>query len=109
KSEKKESKFGMSATSRRDVELWIDADGYPVAASFKVQNKGRILLFKFTSESARQQRYERLGGRLVLVFDNNETDAKSKAGDEKRTVTTTVEVKRIDSTISRTSCLTRAA
>ena len=84
----------MSSTSLRDVELWIDADGYPVTASFKAQNKGRILLFKFTSESARQQRYERLGSRLVLVFDNNETDIKSKAGAEKRTVTTTVEVKK---------------
>jgi hypothetical protein len=94
KSEKKESRFGMSSTRRRDVELWIDADGYPVAASFKIQNKGRMLLFKFTSESARQQRYERLGGRLVLVFDNNETDIKSKAGDEKRTVTTTIDVKK---------------
>jgi hypothetical protein len=94
KSEKKESRFGFSSTTRRDVELWIDAEGYPVAASFKIQNKGRMLLFKFTSESARQQRYERLGGRLVLVFDNNETDIKSKAGDEKRTVTTTFDVKK---------------
>lgn len=93
-SEKKESRFGMSSTSRRDVELWIDTDGYPVAASFKSQNKGRMLLFKFTSESARQQRYERLGSRLVLVFDNNVTDITSKAGDEKRTVTTTVDVKK---------------
>lgn len=94
KSEKKESKFGMSSTTRRDVELLIDADGYPVAASFKIQNKGRMLLFTFTSESARRQRYERLGSRLVLVFDNSETDTKSKAGDEKRTVTTTVDVKK---------------
>jgi hypothetical protein len=94
KSEEKQSKFGMSSTTKRDVELWIDADGYPVAASFKTQNKGRILLFKFTSESARRQRYERLGGRLILVLDKNETDVKSKAGDQKRTVTTTVEVKK---------------
>lgn len=94
KSEKKESRFGMSSTTRRDVELRIDADGYPVTASFKTESKGRILLFKFTSESARQQRYKRLGSRLVLVFDNNETDIKSKAGAEKRTVTTTVDVKK---------------
>jgi hypothetical protein len=93
KSERKESKFGISSTTLRDVELWIDAEGYPVAGSFKTQIKGRLLLFKFNSESAREQRYQRLGGRLVLIFDNNETDVKSKAVDQKRTITTTVEVK----------------
>lgn len=93
KSERKESKFGISSTTLRDVELWIDAEGYPVAGSFKAQTKGRVLLFKFNSESAREQRYQRLGGRLVLVFDRNETDVKSKAGAQKRTITTTVEVK----------------
>jgi hypothetical protein len=93
KSERKESKFGISSTTLRDVELWIDAEGYPVAGSFKAQTKGRVLLFKFNSESAREQRYQRLGGRLVLIFDNNETDVKSKAVDQKRTITTTVEVK----------------
>jgi hypothetical protein len=31
KSERKESKFGISSTTLRDVELWIDAEGYPVA------------------------------------------------------------------------------
>lgn len=93
-SEKKEKRFGVSSTTRRDVELWIDANGYPVAASFKVQVKGRMLIFKFSSESGRQQRYERLGSRLILVFDKNEIDIKSRAGEEKRTVTTTVEVKK---------------
>ena len=93
KSQRKESKFGISSTTLRDVELWIDAEGYPVAGSFKAQTKGRLLLFKFNSESAREQRYQRMGSRLVLVFDKNETDIKSKAGDQKRTVTTTVEVK----------------
>lgn len=93
KSERKESKFGISSTTLRDVELWIDAQGYPVAGSFKAQIKGRILFFKFNSESVREQRYKRLGGRLVLIFDRNETDVKSKAGEQKRTITTTVEVK----------------
>jgi hypothetical protein len=91
KSERKESKFGMSSTTLRDVELWIDAEGYPIAALFKTQAKGRLLLIKFNSETAREQRYQRLGSRLVLVFDKNETDIKSKAGDQKRTITTTVE------------------
>jgi len=91
---RKFSLFGMSSTSRRDVELWIDADGYPVAASFKTKYKARMLLFKYTSEYAREQRYKRLGGRLVLVFEGKETDIESKAGDEKRTITTTVEVKK---------------
>ena len=93
KSEQKESKFGISSTTLRDVELWIDAEGYPVAGSFKTQSKGRLLLFKFNSESAREQRYQRLGSRLVLVFDKNKTDVKSKAGNQERTITTTVEVK----------------
>lgn len=99
-SEEKQSKLGMSSTRRRDVELWIDADGYPVAALFKTQIKASVLLFKVSSESTRQQRYKRLGGRLILALDKNETDVKAKAGDEKRTVTTTVEVKKNDSTIT---------
>ena len=91
KSELKESKFGIKSTTLRDVEIWIDNEGYPVAVSFKTQTKGRMLLFKFNSESKREQRYQRLGGRLVLIFDKNETDIKSKAGGQKRTITTTVE------------------
>ena len=93
KSEKKEKKFGVSSTTVRDVELWIDADGYPVAASFKTETSGRMLLFKFKAGSVRSQRYQRLGTRLVLVHDKNETDVSSKAGKEKRTITTTVTVK----------------
>ena len=91
KSKRKESKFGISSTILRDVELWIDAEGYPVAGSFKTQAKGRLLLIKFSSESAREQHYKRLGSRLVLIFDKNETDMKSKAGNQKRTITTTIE------------------
>ena len=94
KSEKKEKKFGFSTSTVKDVELWIDADGYPLAGSFKTQTKGRMLLFKFSAGSTRNQRYQRLGARLVLVLDRTETDVKSKAGDEKRTVTTTMTVKK---------------
>jgi hypothetical protein len=94
KSEKKEKKFGISSTTVRDVELWIDAEGYPLAGLFKTLTKGRLLLFKFSAGSTRSQRYQRLGTRLVLVMDKKETDVKSKAGNEKRTVTTTVEVKK---------------
>ena len=93
KSQKKEKKFGISSTTVRDVDLWIDADGYPVAGSFKTQVKGGMLLFKFSVGSIRKQRYQRFGTRLVLVVDRTETDVKSKAGDEKRTITTTVTVK----------------
>jgi hypothetical protein len=92
KSEKKEKKFGISSTTIRDVELWIDVDGYPLAGSFKTESKGRMLLFKFSADSTRSQRYERSGNRLVLVLDKNESDVKSKAGAEKRTVTTTVTI-----------------
>ncbi|MHC4300668.1 MAG: hypothetical protein ACYS7Y_25620 [Planctomycetota bacterium] len=94
KSEKKEKKFGISSTIVRDVELWINADGYPVAGSFNTQTSGRMLLFKFKAGSVRSQHYKRLGTRLVLVHDKNETDVDSKAGKEKRTITTTVELKK---------------
>lgn len=93
KSEEKQKKSGVSSTTTKDVELWIDAEGYPLAGSFKTQTKGRMLLFKFSAGATRSQRYQRLGTRLVLVLDKNETDIGSSAGDEKRTITTTVEVK----------------
>ena len=93
KSEKKEKRFGISSTTVRDIELWIDADGYPLAGSFKNESKGRMLLFKFSAGSIRSQRYKRLGNRLVLVLDKSESDVKSKAGAEKRTITTTLTVK----------------
>jgi hypothetical protein len=93
KSEKKEKKFGVSSTTTRDVELWVGTDGYPVAGSFKTLVKGRMLrLFKFSAVTARSQRYKRVGSRLVLVLDKTETDVSSRAGKEKRTITTTVEV-----------------
>ena len=93
-SEQKESKLWMSSTTRKDVELWIDADGYPVAGSFKTQAKANVLLLKINSESARYQRYTRWADRLVVVLDKNDTDVKTKVGDEKRTVTTTVDVEK---------------
>ena len=93
KSEEKQKKFGVSSTTVKDVELWIDSDGYPIAGVFKTQAKGRMLLFKFSAGSIRRQRYQRVGTRLVLVLDKNQTDVSSKAGKEKRTVTTTVKVK----------------
>lgn len=93
KSEEKESKFGFSSTTTKNVELWIDSDGYPIAAVFKTQAKGKMLLFKFSAESVRRQRYQRVGTRLILVLDKNQTDMSSKAGKEKRTIITAVKVK----------------
>lgn len=92
RTEAEQSQFGVKATTVRDVELWLDAQGYPLQALFKTQVKGKMFLFKFNSESTRQQRFKRAGGRLILVFDENKSDTKSKAGAEKRTVTTTVEI-----------------
>jgi len=92
-SEETQSKLGASSTRRRDVELWIDAEGYPLAASFKTLRKGKMLFIKMSSESVREQRYRRLGDRLILILDKNETDIKMKSGSEKQIVTTTVEVK----------------
>lgn len=91
-SEQKESKLWMSSTTRKDVELWIDADGYPVAGSFKTQAKANVLLLKINSEAVRYQRYARWADRLVMILDRNDTDVKTKVGDEKRTVTTTVDI-----------------
>jgi len=93
KSEEKEKRFGFSSTTVKDVELWIDPDGYPIAGVFKGQTKGKMLLFKFSAESVRRQRYQRVGTRLVLVLDKSQTDVTSKAGKEKRTIITTVRVK----------------
>jgi hypothetical protein len=93
-SEKKESRLWMSSTTRRDVELWIDSDGYPVAGSFKTQAKANVLLLKINSESERYQRYARRADRLLLVLDRYDTDVKTRVGDEKRTVTTTVDVEK---------------
>jgi hypothetical protein len=94
KSEEKESKFGFSSTTIKDVELWVDSDGYPIAGVFKTQAKGKMLLFKFSAESVRRQRYQRVGTRLALVLDKNQTDMSSKAGKEKRMIITTVKLKK---------------
>jgi hypothetical protein len=91
-SEEKQSKFGVKSTTLRNVELWLDTHGDPVRASFKTTITGRMLLFKFSSESTRNQQFKRIGDRLVLTLDKNKTDTKSKAGAEKRTVTTTVKI-----------------
>ena len=92
KSEEKQSRFGVKSTTLRNVQLWLDAQGYPVRAAFKTKITGRMLLFKFSSESTRNQQFKRMGDRLVLTLDKNKTETKSKAGAEKRTVTTTVEI-----------------
>ena len=96
RSEEKQSQLGMSATLQRDVELWIDAEGYPIAASFKKQGEGKVLLFRQSRESTREQRYERCGGRLILVFDKqDDTIRQSESKGGKRIITTTVEVNKI--------------
>jgi hypothetical protein len=94
KSEEKQSKFGVKSSTLRNVELWLDATGTPVRAAFQTKVTGRMLLFKFSSESTRNQQFKRIGDRLVLTLDKNKTETKSKAGAEKRTVTTTVELKK---------------
>ncbi|HEC03309.1 MAG TPA: hypothetical protein ENI81_07200 [Phycisphaerales bacterium] len=91
--EEKQKRFGFSSTTVKDVELWIDSDGYPIAGVFKTQAKGKMLLFNFSAESVRRQRYQRVGTRLVMVLDKNQTDMSSKAGKEKRTIVTTVKFK----------------
>lgn len=94
KSEEKKSKLGASETRRRDVELWIGPNGWPLRASFKTQTKRSILFIKVSTESKCEQRYERLRGRLIPVFEKLETEQKSKAGRGKRIVTITLKVKK---------------
>lgn len=95
RAEEKQSHFGMSATLQRDVELWVDAEGYPIAASFKKQGEGKVLLFRQSRTSTREQRYERYGDRLILVFDKqDDTIRQSESKGGKRIVTTTLEVKK---------------
>jgi hypothetical protein len=93
RSEEKQSMFGMNASLRQDVELWIDEQEYPVAASFKKQVESKVLLFRQSYDSIREQRYERFGGRLILAFDKQDDvvrQSNSKGG--KRIITTIVEV-----------------
>ncbi len=93
KSEQKRSQSGANVTIKLDVQLWIDSDGYPLAATFKTQaNITMLLVFKFSTESERQQRFKRLGNRLILTLDKNETDIKMDEVNAKQTVTTTVEI-----------------
>jgi len=65
-----------------------------VAALFKIQGEGKILFFKQSRKYTYEQRYKRLGGRLILVFDKiDETEKQGKSERIKR-ITTTVEFKK---------------
>jgi hypothetical protein len=89
----KRSQLGVKATARKTVELWLDADGYPMAASFVKKGESRVLLLKVTRESKRQQRYKRVGDRLVITLDKTEdADRAGKSQEAKRTVTTKAQV-----------------
>jgi hypothetical protein len=87
------SQSGATAKIHRTVELWLDADGYPVAASFTTQARARMLLLKVTRESKREQRYQHVGDHLVLTFDRTEdTEGDGKSKEAKRTITTTAAI-----------------
>lgn len=91
--EETRAQSGARAIVRKDVKLWIDADGYPMAASFKKQGESRLLLIKMTRKSSREQRYTRHGDRLVLVMDKtDEAEDRGKSKGARRVVTTTVEI-----------------
>ena len=91
--DEKLSQSGVTAKVHKEVEIWIDTDGYPMAASFKKQAESRMLLFKMTRESAREQGYKRCGDHLVLVRDRTEeADGDGKSRGAKRTVTTTTQI-----------------
>ena len=84
---------GVKSTTKRDVKLWIDEEGYPVGGEFQTQMTAKIfLLFKINSETMRKQSYKRHGDRLVLTLDKNETDFETDEENMKQTVTTTVEI-----------------
>ena len=85
---------GIKATTKRDVKIWIDGEGYPIAGSFKTVVSARILLvLKISTESSREQRFTRKADHLVLSFDKNETELKTDEGNMKQIVTTKVEIK----------------
>jgi soluble cytochrome b562 len=89
----KRSQLGVKATVRKTVELWLDADGYPMAASFVKKGVSRVLLLKVTRESKREQQYKRVGDRLVITLDKTEdADRAGKSKEAKRTVTTTTQI-----------------
>jgi hypothetical protein len=84
---------GVKSTTKRNVKLWIDEEGYPVGSEFKTQITAKIfLLFKFNSETVRKQSYKKYGDHLVLTLDKNETDLETDEENMKQTVTTTVSI-----------------
>ena len=92
KSEEKQKKSGVSVTVTKDVELYIDSHGYPLASVFRIKSKGGKLFFKFSAEALRRQHYRIVGNRFVIVYEKNETDINSSVRKEKRTITTTIEL-----------------
>jgi hypothetical protein len=91
--DEKRSQSGATATVHKETVIWIGADGCPMAASFKKRAEGRMLLFKMTRESARDQDYQRCGDHLVLVRDRTEeADGEGKSRGAKRIVTTSTEI-----------------
>jgi len=93
------SMLGLGVKIRHEVDLWIDVSGYPIAALFKSEKKGRLGFVKFISVSKRKQRFEQSGRRLILVFEKDEEDGsfrskKFKKSESVVTVKTTkVEIK----------------
>jgi len=86
---------GVKSTTKREVKLWIDEEGYPVGGEFKTEVTAKIfLLFKINSETLRKQSYKKYGDRLVLTLNNNETDLETDEENMKQTVTTTVEIEK---------------
>ncbi len=84
---------GVKSTTKRDVKLWIDKEGYPVGGEFQTKITAKIfLIFKINSETMRKQSYQRHGDRLVLTLDKNETDFETDEENMKQTVTTTVSI-----------------
>jgi len=88
---KKKSSFGIKASRKQTMNLWVDAQGYPLKADMKTVTVAGIAFVKQTSESRREQRYQRIGDRLVLNYDDEETMVKhGKKGGYTQQLTTTV-------------------
>lgn len=91
--EKKESKFGVKAAVSRNVDIWTDNDGYPIAASFKSVSDVKILFWKHHQESTRPQRYQRFSNRLILIEDKQTKSIRQGKDTINDTVTTRVKIK----------------
>jgi hypothetical protein len=88
------SAMGMSMKQSATWEIWMDAEGYPVAAERTEQTKTKALFVSTTSTSRTWCRFQRHGHRLVLVFEQTKGNHEVAGSQVSVTTTTTVGLKK---------------